>query len=461
MNTTINYRAARERLANVFALLDHENAGAVFEYQLQIIEEIRSAESETTPEAKLHVAMMRVFGDALAHRLLSTHALRQLVKNKTAKPPSLKNQGKGFQDTVDMARSCCNDGSLILFADITNIIKIGDFIVCDSPDIPDIVECKSKLQLNRYLFLGRRRRQLERSFATVKYLKEGHRQTTEPIPMDADQQQETRRILAAADSEGPLDWEWSSVQSLLTSLNNDPITSVETEPGAGLSVCTREVDLENVEWPPFVQRMRRFVVGCHTALFFGSEFYPPPLAWPLPLAQRIALMEQDFLLLRHLDLISLQESFEAQGLPLAFRGVDDKDHLFEVTNPRPFEYLYMSHRPARDIIFGYQTINSAARFHAIGTKKTIRDAMDLIKPVTPETLGVGLVPMQPNIKDGPGMIVVMPVAPSLQEKSGSQPQEAPLSGDKHDDVAEMTTEPPSEEDRMLNKHFGPTSADEE
>ena len=86
MNTTINYRAARERLANVFALLDHENAGAVFEYQLQIIEEIRSAESETTPEAKLHVAMMRVFGDALAHRLLSTHALRQLVKNKTAKP---------------------------------------------------------------------------------------------------------------------------------------------------------------------------------------------------------------------------------------------------------------------------------------------------------------------------------------------------------------------------------------
>ena len=414
MTSSVDYRPARERLARVFAELDFKSAAAVLDFQIQLIDEICRAESASTPEAKDHIMILRAFGDALAHGLLTTHALRQLAKNEGATQPSLMSQGQAFLNTKSMAERLSSDGSLVLFADINNIVKIGDLIVCDYPDIPSIVECKSKLPKTQHLLQGRRGRQFERAFESVKYMKEGHR-----ISGSADRPE---RLLATTESDVPISWVWSAVETALSSLTDQQVVSMETEPGAGLVAISRQTATSNIEFPDFAKRMRRLAYSPHTEILFGTPFYAPPLSWPLPISQRIALMEADYLLFRFLDIISLQESFLKEGLSLSLRDPKDEDYLFDILNlPHPIQHLSMSHRPSRDVVFGYQTVSSTARFHTVATNRVFQRSSALLAPVQPEALGVGIFPMQPNIFEGvPGMIIV---SPALGETSGTASDE--------------------------------------
>lgn len=356
---------------------------------------------------------------------------------------------------------------MTLIADLTNIVKIGDLILCDDPEKPDIVECKNKLSKPRYMFLGRKKRQFTRAFETAQYLKSDirHNETLQNIltaensktliedslpdqgdggsstsenqaernaadrtrgaEAESQQPEPIGRVLKATAHSEQVEWVWSAVEALIPRASTD-LTWIETEPGAGLAVCKNTIECTEdfVAGSTFVRQQRVPLFLCHAGLLAGNPLYSPPMVWPIPIEQRIALMEEECLRFRCLDLISLEEAITAQGVPVRL-CVDDSGNLcFEVIDPHPLRELHINVRPITDVLYGFQTIQSAARIYASMAKKMIKDAIDTIRDLTQAAVGVSITKMDPQNNDGPGAIIVSPNAVEPPNEPSSTSQEA-------------------------------------
>ena len=130
-------------------------------------------ERKASPNARRHLHMVRLYGDSLAFNWLSAYALRQLRRNG-GKPPDLSGQGDAFTVSVNVCESANRAGTPAILCDITNILKIGDVVICENPDAPAIVECKASIRRNaRFDRQGRRGRQLSRMKGVSEFLRTG------------------------------------------------------------------------------------------------------------------------------------------------------------------------------------------------------------------------------------------------------------------------------------------------
>ncbi len=168
-------RDSRRRLFEAFPRTAEPDA--ILHFQSLLAEEILRTENEQQIEEsqlrKLHLRAVRLYGDGVAHRLLSAYAIRQLSRN-SGKPPNLIGQGAAFQLVKDCAAEVARHGVPPLLADLTNVVRNGDLILCLDPNSPRIVECKSsKVKDARFERQGRRGRQLARFESIQAFLDEG------------------------------------------------------------------------------------------------------------------------------------------------------------------------------------------------------------------------------------------------------------------------------------------------
>jgi len=146
-------------------------------FQRLLAREILQSEAEyaleKTESLKEHLRAVRVYGDALAHTLLSRYAIRQLSRNP-GNHPDLLGQGKAFQLAMDCAEALAGQRIPPLLADLTNVVRNGDLIACVDPNLPVMLECKlSKVKDVRFERQGRRGRQLSRLESIGALLRDG------------------------------------------------------------------------------------------------------------------------------------------------------------------------------------------------------------------------------------------------------------------------------------------------
>jgi hypothetical protein len=168
-------REARRELFDSFPLTG--SAQDVTRYQKALVRELMATEGEISadnrPWRKRHRRLVRIYGDALAHTLLSIYAMRQLARN-TGKPPHLSGQGKSFELAIECLEAVSDRGLPAVLADLTNVLRNGDLIVCGHPHLPMIFECKlSKVKEARFQRQGRRGRQLARMESIASFLQKG------------------------------------------------------------------------------------------------------------------------------------------------------------------------------------------------------------------------------------------------------------------------------------------------
>jgi len=176
MGQTISEQLLRERRR----LLDEwdavDSARKLLEIQEGIAEQIRDAEraikdgSRDRDALVHHISQLRLYADGLAWRILHSHVIRQLAKNARG-ALSLIEQGEAFENVLRSARRYVEESGLpVLIADITNIIRIGDLILVPDPELPQILECKTRLPDPRHWMQGRIGRQISRALGTLRYL---------------------------------------------------------------------------------------------------------------------------------------------------------------------------------------------------------------------------------------------------------------------------------------------------
>lgn len=168
-------RQARREIFNAFPR--HPDPRDAMSFQRLLVDEIFKTEFEQQIEKSLyrkaHLHAIHIYGDALAHMLLSRYTIRQLARN-TGKPPHLSGQRDAFQLALDCASMVAERGHWPLLADLTNVVKNGDLIICDHPDMPVLIECKlKKVEDPRFAQQGRRGRQSSRLESIATFLRDG------------------------------------------------------------------------------------------------------------------------------------------------------------------------------------------------------------------------------------------------------------------------------------------------
>ena len=143
LRTEQELKSARRELFDRFPF--DNGAQEQWSYQERLVKEVLRTEDEIcfdrSPERKAHLRSVRTYADALAWANLSDYSIRQLARN-TGKSPFLSHQREAFEWTMNFARTLADQGTPVLFADLTNILKIGDLIVCTDPNAPTLFECK-------------------------------------------------------------------------------------------------------------------------------------------------------------------------------------------------------------------------------------------------------------------------------------------------------------------------------
>jgi hypothetical protein len=345
-------RNARRRLFESFPSGDVIDDTA--QYQVALVREIKSTEHELRSDGfaahRGHLRLLRLYGDALAHAHLSTYALRQLARNP-GKPPHLSGQGKSFDLVVDCLMAVSERGVPAIIADLTNILKNGDLIVCGDPNLPAILECKaSKVRDARFERQGRRGRQLARFESIVSFLREGRgriwgesvERTT--VEIETVPQHDYRHV----------------ADVVASALEHRPLTVLMSE----RELVSAALMGENADTAPlqaWARNLRAPVIVAATADRIAEPLpdVAPPILWDLPAEHRWALMEGD-ISVTHALAVDAFVNFEQEGTRVL--GLVDipgvRPHGYEVrVGP---DLLTIGPRFLLDVLQNYETISSAA-----------------------------------------------------------------------------------------------------
>jgi hypothetical protein len=167
-------RAARRALFD--ALPVSSDCLALMSFRRQVVDEILRSEAERgdSPLIGRHIHAVRSYRDCLTFQQLSTYALRQLRRN-SGKPPDLSGQGAAFKLPFDLCAAANEAGVPAILCDATNVLRTGDAVLCQDPDLPDIIECKASQRAPdpRFWRQGRRGRQLARIERVTEFLRTG------------------------------------------------------------------------------------------------------------------------------------------------------------------------------------------------------------------------------------------------------------------------------------------------
>ena len=284
-------RARREDILREFDAADAPDSA--FTLQERIAAEIIAAEpvaySDRESPERMHIEKLRIIVDGLAWRFLHSYTIRQLSKSGTP-PPSLSNQGAGFRATMEVAQDF-SEAAPVVIADLTNCICCGDVVVCADSERPTIIEVGGH---PRFTHRGRKGRQMARNVAIVELLEHGY--GTLPgsdavvltIPIDVEP---AHTFPAVAEAVG------AAVQGEVGVAIASADDVIWANPGAGFDDLPALV-LDACE--PF---KRSVAMGAHMRLIEDPNLGVLPfVGWPIPLEQRVALLEEDVVLAHFVNL---------------------------------------------------------------------------------------------------------------------------------------------------------------
>jgi hypothetical protein len=315
-------------------------------FQFRLAEAIVEAESDG-PKAvgfNRHAFLLRRCQDSLAFRLLVPHALRQLLGTASPHAHCIKGQGDSFRIVLETANRYAADGHLVLLADLSNIVRVGDIVVCDNAAVPSIIEVKAGKLSPTHATQGRRGRQSSRSLSTIEYLATDHAHIFgQSIPK------------LAVQSKEEVQFSWRAVNDVVQrALREGTATARISE--FDIIHAVHAVDGRAVSGDPLfedIKRMRSPCFASHAVGLLRPDILSlPPLAWPIEDEPKSPLMEERLLVGHLIDLERFKDPLED-----GFRILDVSCESGFSTD-RDGEQGTASCRFINDVLFGYATIES-------------------------------------------------------------------------------------------------------
>jgi len=308
------------------------------------IEELSESEScEVDYKAAGQIRKFRLIVDGLAWSVLHPHVIRQHAK-VSGRPPTISSQGAAFDAVLRSARQWTVESNApVLICDATNILRLGDLVVCADPEEPTVVECKMTLPRPQHLTQGRRGRQLSRALGTSHYLAHGQGRVLGDTCI---------RLEISSEHRAKRNWQ------VINELCAECVDS---------GMARRQLSDHETLWA-----FRPSEVGQAPALidhntlqssaYFGTTgglmnmddgLFAPPGIWPIDIEHRIDILEGKTVV-AHCVCTDAFESSAHQGMPI--RVQTDAD--------RPINVVYegkvypLSLRFVYDVLYGYETVES-------------------------------------------------------------------------------------------------------
>lgn len=353
MRSNERLRDARRAIFDTFPF---ELAPAsVVRYQEVLADEILRSEAEKrawpSPAVGMHLHRLRVYGDALAHMLLSRYAIRQLARNP-GRPPALTGQGKAFSLVIETAYAIAADNVCPLVADLTHSIRNGDVIACEDPHRPRIIECKTSKPKREYFERqGRRGRQLARRTSIDHFLREGH-----GVIFGEDHGRDTLELTRVPE------YSWTALDRLARLALDRAAVAISPQPGELISVAYtgESIDAQAAVLQMGIGPGGHAMIGTTSeALSWSPSDVPPPICWEIAPEARWALMEGEIAVTHVIHLETL----------IGFTREDRRiTAVVEVSEQIPWrfevmigdEIVSMSATLARDVVYCHKTMTSAA-----------------------------------------------------------------------------------------------------
>lgn len=326
--------------------LDWRDRKGLLEFQFCLAEAIIEAESVGPKSGGFnrHAFLLRRCQDSLAFQLLAPHAIRQLLGTASPRAHWIKGQGESFRIVQKTATRYAADGHLVLLSDLSNIIRVGDLVVCDNAAVPSIIEVKAGKLTPKHATQGRRGRQSSRSLSTIEYLATDHAHIFgQSLPKFAVQSKEE------------MQFSWRAVNEVaLRALREGMAIARISE--YDVIHAVHAVDDRPLSGAPLfedVKRMRSPYFASHAVGLLNPEILtPPPLAWPIEEEPKPLLMEERLIVGHLIDLARFKDPLE-----------DD----FRVMNVSP-DSGFSTYRDGKkgtasvrfinEVLFGYATIES-------------------------------------------------------------------------------------------------------
>ena len=332
-----------------------DGAAALWSFQRRLTDEIISAEPRAfadrrSPERD-HLRLLRLFGDALAWRLLHPHTIRQLGKN-SGKPPALYNQ-KGLPRTLELAESICTAGEPALVADLTFCLRVSDVIVCTDPECPRLIESGGH---PAYINRGRKGRQKRRADAITQLLRDGEATLfgDEATSVTIEIRGQLKTSHAAIGEAISL---WSEGQpgvvehgpaDLIVAVSGDGDEDLPTQAHVALDAMRERSEGQG-----------HLGIGVHLRLLERPDsLLPPPHVWPLDRLQREALIEGDVAIIHLVDLHAFVGE-GSRGLGRVSEITTNGEEVVGFVVEAAGNPVHLSPRHLNDVLYAFQTIESA------------------------------------------------------------------------------------------------------
>jgi len=317
---------------------------------------------------KDHCHLLRVYGDTLAWTLLDRHAIRQLAKN-IDNWPNLLHQRSAVDGVLETAAFYAGRNLPVLASDLTNILTIGDLIVCDNPEAPVIVEVKGAgFSLNSFQADRRTRKQAIRAMRTSEFMATGASGFQRAIgiqTLTSYSWASLGEVLQRARHEG----------SAVTTVGNQSIIWAFESDGGKLPPLPVSLD-------DLMQPQGAVHVGCHLSLIEnGRQFstIAPPTVWPFEPDLRYSLLEGDLIVMHLVDTgrfldRTLTDGWVRRLLPDSRRHAEITGIEIELADGRR---ATLSPRFITDVVYGFQSIESVVAEMVAFARKAL-DQTDML-----------------------------------------------------------------------------------
>lgn len=339
----------REQLWEKWTTLDSFNE--LLEFQFEVVNSIRQCERElpNTQDKNIlhfHISRLRLYMDGIAWRIVHPHTIRQLANNKRSTPPSIEGQGKAFDRVLEAARNYFDYYQVPVFiSDITNVLKIGDLVVCVSRETPILIECKSSLPAPRHLMQGRVGRQLSRATGTLEYLRTG--KTKIMGETEFKQTVESPHLAKR-------NWDVVSEVCQKASENGYALHNIsEHEIIAAYAPGNSDTVYRELE------QSKRGDVFLGTSLGLmnmDDGLFPPPSAWPILKELRHLMLEEKIILCHFIDSRAFEQ--QSQGGDSITISLQNSSPITVRVNDTEYQ---LTRRFIYDVLYGFETVDSCVK----------------------------------------------------------------------------------------------------
>lgn len=385
--------------------------------QEQIADSIRKCErtlgtAENKNDLQFHIERLRLYADGLVWLVLHPHTIRQLAKNPGPQR-LIEAQGKAFDQVLESAwEHLKTDKVPVFIADITNVIKIGDLVLCTNPEMPRIVECKTRLPHPRLFTQGRFGRQVSRAMGTLRYLSKGSAKVFGD---------EHYRLVLESPHVSKRNWE--AVAKACTTAISDGRAFIQLSDHEFLwAYARRNQDSVLADVAEYGKPLTCSYFGTSLGLMNMSDgLFPPPIVWPISSELRFPLMEEDIVVAHLVDATAFECDL-GNGERIEICAQEDFP-IRVVTGGKEYP---LSKRFIYDVLYGFEAVSNCVQ-GLIGFARQLQEQLPIeVSPAPQEKPTVHYVEStaearklaaSENVPEGD--LVVMPLELFKQLKSAA------------------------------------------